>query len=296
MKPNVRKTLRRNLEGYIFISPWILGMLLFTVGPIIASIYISMTDWDTFTNPEFLGFKNYVDLSHDPKFWQALKVTFTFAIFSVPLNLTGGLFTAILLNQKVKGMKIFRTIFYLPSVVSGVATALLWRWIFNTDVGLINTVLAKIGLSGPNWLGDPSWVMPSYVIISLWGFGNAMLVFLAALQDMPKDLYESADLDGANHIHKFWYITVPMLSPIILFNLIMGIIGGLKIFTEAYVIGGAGDAALFYMLYLWRNAFEFLKMGYASAMAWVLFTIILLITLVVLKSSPLWVYYEGKKK
>jgi multiple sugar transport system permease protein len=291
-----KKQLKENLEGYLFISPWILGMIFFTIGPIIASIYISLTDWDTFTKPNFIGFENYIDLAHDPKFWISLKVTFSFALFSVPLNLAGGLFAAMLLNQKVKGMKIFRTIFYLPAVVSGVATALLWRWIFNTDVGLINTLLSKIGVVGPNWLGDPDWVLPSYIIMSLWGFGNAMLVFLAALQDLPKSLYESADIDGANHFEKFWHITIPMLSPIILFNLIMGVIAGLKIFTEAYIIGGSGNSALFYMLYLWQNAFQLMKMGYASAMAWVLFAIILGITLIVLKSSPLWVYYEGKKK
>ncbi len=296
MSSKFKKILKENLVGYLFISPWILGMILFTVGPIFASVYISMTNWDTFTTPEFIGFENYQNLMNDPKFWKALQVTFTFALFSVPLNLAGGLFTAMLLNQKVKGMKVFRTIFYLPSVVSGVATALLWRWIFNTDVGLINTVLSKIGITGPNWLGDPDFVLPSYIIMSLWGFGNAMLVFLAALQDAPVALYESADIDGATHIHKFWYITLPLISPILLFNLIMGIIGGLKIFTEAYIVGGAGDSALFFMLYLWQNAFQYMKMGYASAMAWVLFAIILLITLIILKSSPLWVYYEGKKK
>jgi len=296
MNQQKKRQIKKNLEGYLFISPWLLGMLLFTVGPVIASFYISFTDWNTFQSPSFVGISNYVELSRDEKFWQSLKVTFTFAAFSVPLNLAGGLLTAMLLNQKVKGVKLFRTIFYLPAVVSGVATALLWRWIFNTDVGLINTILLKIGVEGPNWLGDPNFVLPSYIIMSLWGFGNAMLIFLAALQDLPKQLYEAADLDGASIWRKFWHITLPQLSPIVLFNLIMGIIAAMKIFTEAYIIGGANDAGLFYMLYLWQNAFQFMRMGYASAMAWVFFVIILLITLLVIKSSPLWVYYEGKKK
>ncbi|AZR73252.1 ABC transporter permease [Anoxybacter fermentans] len=285
---------RENLLGYLFILPWILGFLIFTVFPMGYSIWLSFTKWNLFTPPRWVGFDNYVKLlTEDPKFWQSLKVTTIYSIFSIPLGILGSLSVALLLNQKFKGVYIFRTIYYLPAVVSGVAVSLLWKWIFSPDFGLINFVLSKFGITGPGWLSDPAWTLPAYIIMSLWGVGGGMVIYLAGLNDIPVQLYEAAEIDGANRWQKFIKITLPMLSPVIFFNLIMGIIGAFQTFTQAYIMGGAGNAGLFYVLYLFQNAFSDFKMGYASAQAWILFLIILVLTLLVFKSSDAWVFYQG---
>ncbi|WP_206184351.1 carbohydrate ABC transporter permease [Sporolactobacillus sp. THM19-2] len=284
----------RKYEGLIFISPFIVGFLLFTVFPIIFALYIGFTDWNSFTTPKFIGLQNYINLFQDPNFLNSLKVTCTFAIFAIPLGIISSLAIAAICNVKVKGVYFFRTALYMPAIVSGVSIALLWRWILDPEYGLINLLLSYIGINGPNWLGDPNWVLPSYIMMAVWGAGGGMLTYLAGLQDIPRSLYESAEIDGANWWTKFYHITIPMLSPVIFYNLVMGIVGSFRKFNDAYIIGGAGNQGEFYMLYLYQNAFSYYKMGYATAMAWILFVIIMLLTLLVFRSSSLWVFYAGE--
>jgi multiple sugar transport system permease protein len=285
---------REAIEGLVFISPWLIGFLLFTAGPIIASLLISFTKWSLIGAPEFAGLENFQYMMGDKFFWQALKVTLKYLV-NVPLNLALGLLLAILLNQKIRALWLFRTIYYLPSVTAGVAVSLLWVWVFNPRFGLLNTMLAKVGIKGPAWLYDEHWVIPSLIIISIWGVGRSMLIYLGGLQGIPTSLYEAATIDGAGAWHRFRYVTIPMLSPVILFNLIMGIIGSFQVFDSVYVMTGGGPnyASLFYVLYLYQQAFQWFNMGYASALAWVLFLIILVCTALIFKSSASWVYYEG---
>ncbi|REE91431.1 multiple sugar transport system permease protein [Paenibacillus taihuensis] len=284
---------------YVLISPWLIGFLCFVFGPMIASFVISLMKWDLLTPAKYVGFKNYSKAIHrDPLFWQSLKVTVTYSIFSVPLGLIFSLALALLLNQATRGMRLFRTIFYMPAVVSGVSVMVLWMWIFNPQIGLLNTVLGYFGINGPGWIFDPKWAMPSLIIMSLWGIGGGMIIWLAGLKGISPMLYEAANLDGANAWQRFRNVTVPMLTPTIFFNLVMGIVGALQTFGEAYVMtkGGPMNSTLFFNYYLFQNAFENFNMGYASALAWFLFVIILALTLVVVKSSNAWVYYEGERK
>ncbi|MFD2615645.1 carbohydrate ABC transporter permease [Paenibacillus gansuensis] len=289
---------REALECYLFISPAIIGLVVFLLGPIIASAYFSFTEYDILSPPRWIGLDNYRTLLSDDLFWKSMKVTLIYSVVSVPLGLAVSLFLAILLNQNLKGIFIYRTIFYMPAVLSGVAVALLWRWLFNPDFGLLNWFIGLFGLDGPNWILDENWALPSVILMSLWGVGGSTLIYLAGLQGIPSDLYEAAEIDGAGRFRRFLNVTIPMLSPVIFFNLIMGIIGALQVFTEGYVLtqGGPNNATLFSVLYLYRNAFDYLSMGYASAMAWVLFLVILFFTLFIFKSSPMWVYYEGGRK
>jgi len=285
------------LWGFIFISPWIVGFLALQVGPMIASLVLSFTEYQIVAPPKFIGLANYIKMfTADASFVDALKVTFTYGIVSVPLQLVAGLLVALLMNQKVPALQLWRTIYYLPNVVSGVSVAMLWVWIFHSQFGLINLVLrVTLGIQGPAWLGHPSWALPALILMSLWSVGSSMIVNLAGLQGIPTELYEAASIDGATWWHRFWKVTLPMLSPVMFFNLVMGVIGSFQYFTNAYVMtgGGPGRATLFYNLYLYNNAFLYYKMGYASALAWVMFVIILVFTLLIFKSSPLWVYYEG---
>ena len=291
---------KETLIFYLLISPWLIGFLTFVLGPMAASFGFSLTRWDMLTPAKYVGFYNYSKaLFNDSLFWQALKVTLLYSLFSVPLSLIVSLGVALLLNQAVRGLALFRTLFYLPSVVSGVAVMVLWMFVFNPQIGLINTVLGYFGIQGPAWIFDPKWALPSLVIMSLWGaIGGKMIIWLAGLNGIPATLYEAAELDGANALRKFWYITVPMLTPTIFFNLIMSIIGALQTFGEAYVMtrGGPMNSTLFYNYYLFVRAFEAFEMGYASALAWYLFVLILLLTLLVVRSSAAWVYYEGEKR
>ena len=297
-KPKISSLRRKEaLWGYLFASPWIIGFILFTLGPMIASLVLSLTQYNVVDNPIFIGLQNYVKMfTADPKFLRSLSVTLLYALFAVPLGLVFGFLLAYLLNLNVPGVAFWRTIFYMPSVTSGVAVALLWAGLFNPQNGLINWLLDLIGINGPGWLSDPHWALPSLVIISLWGIGGGMIIYLAGLQSIPTALYEAAELDGANKLAQLVRITLPMMSPIIFYNLVMGVIGAFQYFTEAYVLtrGGPAEATLFYNLYLYNNAFKYLDMGYASALAWVLFVIILLFTLLIFRSSSLWVYYEGE--
>ncbi|HHW05884.1 MAG TPA: sugar ABC transporter permease [Methanothermobacter sp.] len=298
MKEKKGKLARKEArEGYLYALPWFIGFTVFTAGPIIASFLLSFTNWDLIRPAEWIGFGNYNMLLEDPLFWQSLKVTSIYALFSVPLGILGGLAIAVLMNQKIKGLSVFRTIYYLPAVVSGVAVSLLWSWIFNPDFGVLNYLLSLIGINGPGWIYDEKWALPSLIIMSLWGVGGGMVIYLAGLQGVPTELYEAAIIDGASSWRRFWSITIPMISPVIFFQLIMGIIGSFQIFTQAYIMtgGGPNNATLFYVLYLYRNAFQWFKMGYASALAWVLFIVILILTIIQFKLANRWVYYEGGK-
>jgi multiple sugar transport system permease protein len=288
-----------NLMGWLCASPWILGFLIFTLGPMLASIYYSFTEFPLISSPEWIGLENYrLMLSGDKFFFQSLKVTTIYAIVSVPMYLVIGFFLAVLLNQRIRFVALWRTIYYLPAVVSGVAVALLWQWIFNSDFGVANWLLKLIGIQGPSWLLDPHWALPALIIMSLWGVGGGMVIYLAGLQGVPTVLYEAAEIDGANTVQRFVHITLPMVSPVIFFNLVIGIIAALQTFTQAFIMTGGGprQATYFYMLHLYNNAFQWLKMGYASALAWILFFYILALTLLVFRSSSAWVYYEGEIK
>lgn len=290
-----RQTLRRNLDGWLFASPWILGFFLWTLGPMLASLVISFTNWDLITTPTFVGGQNFQVMFEDDLFWKSLEVTTVYAIVSVPLHIVVGLGLALLLNARIGGLRFYRTAFYLPSVLSGVAVALLWRWLFSTEFGLFNTILSQFGIRGPSWLGDAQWALPSLVLMSLWGVGAGAIIYLAGLQGIPTDLYEAAEVDGATNWTRLWHITLPMMTPVLFFQLITGFISALQVFTQAFIMtsGGPNNATLFYLLYLYRNAFEYFRMGYASALAWVLFIYILVLTLVFYRTSDIWVYYEG---
>ncbi len=289
---------REALYGYIFMLPAIIGLLVFLIGPIIASLYLSFTNYNVISESRWIGLDNYTTLFQDPLFWKALRVSAIYSVVSVPLGLMLSLFAAVLLNQKMRGITIFRSIYYLPTVISGVGVAMLWRWMFNSQYGLINAILGYFGITGPSWITNERWALPALIIASLWGIGGTMLIFLAGLQGIPAELYEAAEIDGAGPLRQFRSITVPLISHVTFFNLVLGIIGALQNFTDAYVItgGGPNNATLFLTIYLYRNAFLYLNMGYASAVAWVLFLIVLVLTLAVFRSSPLWVYYETEQR
>lgn len=282
---------------YAFIFPWVFGFVAFTLGPLLFSLFISFFDWPLIGEVQFIGLKNYQDMfTNDPLFWDSLWITVKFAALFVPFNLIIALFLAILLNQKVKGFAFFRTFFYLPSVISGVALAMIWAWVYNGEYGILNYFLSLVGIKGPNWLSDPNWSLVAMVIASLWGQGTLMLIFLAGLKSVPQDLYEAASIDGAGKIQQFFKITLPMLTPTILFNLITTIIGAFQQLTLALVLTGGGPlkSTYFYAMYVYENAFKYFKMGYSSANAWFMFLIILGLTLLVFKSSAAWVYYENE--
>ena len=280
---------------YLCIAPWIAGFILFTAGPMLASILISVTRWDFISPPTYIGLENYQAMLSDELFFKSLKVTTVYTVWSVPLGLLGGLLIALLMNQNLKGITVFRTIYYLPSVIAGVAVALLWQWVFNPNYGLINGMLSLVGIEGPKWIYTEDWVVPAYVIMSLWGVGASMIIYLAALQSVPTELYEAAALDGAGALRRLLSITLPLISPVIFFNLIIGIINSFQIFTSVYIMtqGGPNNGSLFFVLYIYRHAFEYFNTGYASALAWVLFIVIMLFTLFIFRSSKAWVYYEG---
>ena len=288
----------RNIRnGLIFISPFIIGFLCFILYPTFASFYYSFNDYPIFKPPKWVGIEQYKTLlSKDPLFWRSLYNTFYFTIFSVPLGAIVALSLAFLLNAKVKGLALFRTIFFLPAIVPTVAASILWIWVLNPQWGVLNYFLGLFKIPGPGWLADPVWSKPALILMSTWTVGYDVVLYLAGLQDVPQELYEAAELDGASAWQKTIHIALPMISPVILFTVTMGLIGSFQYFTQAYVMtrGGPADSTLFYSLYLFRNAFVFFKMGYASAMAWILFVIILLGTLIVFRSSARLVYYRGK--
>jgi multiple sugar transport system permease protein len=268
--------------------PWLVGLAVFTVYPVAASLFYSFCDYSVLQPPIWSGAENYTHLIHDEVFWLSLKNTLIYALLSLPLGMLTSLSLALLLNCEVRGTALFRTVFYLPSIVPLVASSMLWLWILNGDYGLLNAAIGPVfhlfGKSPPAWLGDPDWSKPALVLMSAWGVGNSMIIYLAGLQDVPKELYESAEIDGANGLRRFYHITLPMISPVIYFNLVMGIIGTLQTFTQVFVMtgpeGSPARSTLFYALYLFAKAFYDLQMGYASAMAWILFIIIVGLTII----------------
>ena len=283
--------------AYLFISPWLIGFILFTMGPMIASLYLSFTKYNIIELPQFVGLANYIKLfTADPKFWHSLQVTVVFAIFEVPLSLLFGFTLAFLLNLKIPGTAFWRTLFYMPSITSGVAMAMLWGMLFNPRFGLINYLLSLVNIKGPGWFASPLWALPALILIGLWGVGGGMIIYLAGLQSIPTSLYEAAWVDGADGWQQLLHITLPLMTPVIFYNLVLGVIGTFQYFTEAFILtaGGPAEATLFYNLYLYRTGFQYLDMGYASALAWVLFLIVLILTGLIFKSSALWVYYEGE--
>ncbi len=288
---------KRNLRlGLLFCSPWLIGLLVFQLYPIVASMYFSLCDYSVLEKATFIGLGNYADLMRDEVFWKALRNTLYYAVMALPLGLLVSFATAVLLNTGVRGMTVYRTIYFLPSLVPAVASAILWLWLLNGEYGIINFGLDKIGIKGPGWLSDPLWTKPALVLMSLWGVGHAVVIYLAGLQDVPQQLYEAAELDGAGWWGKLRHVTIPMMSPVILFNFIMGIIGTLQMFALPYIMlpgGQPARSAYFYAVYLYDCALPYLQMGYASAMAWILFLITLALTFLALRLSNRHVHYEG---
>jgi len=295
-----------DLQGYLFVSPWLLGFVLLTAGPMLMSLYLGFTSWSMLSPPSWVGLENYQRIfSEDPLVPVSLLNTAYYVAFSVPLGIVLSLILALLLNQALRGISLFRTIFFLPSITNMVAVSVLWVWIFNPEYGLLNTLLQKLGLIGPLWLQSETWAKPALIIMSLWGIGGTMIIFLAALQGIPQELYEAAALDGAGTIRSFFHITLPMISPAMFFNVLIGIIGSFQVFTQAFVMtgsatpgseGGPNNATLFFVLYLYKKAFQEFKMGYASALAWILFFIILVFTVLQVRLSKRWVYYEAGER
>ena len=285
---------REAVVGWLFIAPAVLGFILWVVGPMIYSAWLAMSDWDLLSPARFVGFDNFTRMFGDPLFWKSLWVTVVYTVFHVPLTLILAFLVAMLLNSKVRGIAIFRTLFYLPSIVPAVASAVLWVWIFNSEFGLLNMVLRLLGLKKVLWLQDPNVALGALVIMSLWNMGGVMIIFLAGLNGIPESLYEAAKIDGAGHLANFRFITIPLMTPVIFFNLILQIIGSFQVFTAGFLVtaGGPNYATNFYVLYLFNNAFTYFDMGYASALAWVLFFIVLALSLIVFRSSNRWVYYE----
>jgi len=287
---------RDNLAGYLFTLPWMIHLVVLIAFAMLASLGISFTKTDFLTHVEFVGFGNYVDLMGDKLFWKALGNTAYYTFLSVPLSVMFALLIALLLNQKVKGLGFFRLVYYTPSIVSGVAVAIVWQYVLNPRYGMLNLGLKAIGIQGPKWIFSQEWAMPAFIIMGVWGAGGNMLLYLAGLQGIPTALYEAAKIDGASSWRQFWSVTLPMISPTILFNLINNIIGSWQIFSQSYLMtqGGPNNATLTMVLYLYNKGFTQFHFGYASAIAWILFAIVLVFTVLVLRSSDAWVFYEGE--
>ncbi|MEZ0070759.1 carbohydrate ABC transporter permease [Planotetraspora sp. GP83] len=281
---------------YGFVSPWLIGFVLFSAGPIVAAIVISFMDWNLLRSAEWVGLANYRRMFGDPEFWESIGNTFQYGIGSVALGVTFTFLLALLLNQPLRFQGLFRTVMYLPSVVSGLATALLWLNILHPDYGLINKVLAMVGIEGPGWLASQEWAIPALVLMSVWGAGNTMVIYLAGLQGIPRTLYEAAEIDGAGWWRRFWSVTVPMMSPVIFFNVVTGFIASLQGYVLILVMteGGPGNATMVLGLYIYRNAFVYFDMGYAATLSWAMFAIVIAVTLVQFRLARHWVHYEFK--
>jgi multiple sugar transport system permease protein len=277
-----------------------MGMIIFVAGPIIASMVLAFCDWDLIQAPKFVGLDNFAQMFSDGRFKTSLFNTFYYTFFAVPLGIIGSIMVALLMNQKWKSVRLLRTIYYLPSVTAGVASSIIWMWLLNPDFGLINYGLNLLGIKGPLWMADSAWAKPALIIMSLWGVGGNMIIYLAGLQGIPRQLYEAAEIDGAGMWAKFRYVTLPMLTPVIFFNLIMSVVWSFQVFTQVYVMtggqGGPADSTLVLVLYIYQQAFKFHHMGYASALAWVLFIIIMLFTAAQFRVAGGWVHYEGELK
>jgi multiple sugar transport system permease protein len=289
---------REEIAGFLFITPWLIGFLIFQLGAMAIAFGLSFFKVDPLALAEsrFVGLQNYQDLLADDLVWIALKNTAIYAIGRMPFVIALGLAIALLLNRERFGVRALRTLYYLPAVTTGVAVALLWHWILNPDYGLLNAGLAMLGIRGPRWLYSEEWALPSLMLISLWGVGQAMLIYLAGLRGVPQELYEAAAIDGAGPLRQFIAITLPMISPAIFYSLVVGIIGSFQVFLNAYILtaGGPNNATLTMVLYIYRKAFQEFYFGYGAAVAWVLFMLILAFTLLIFRSSAVWVYYEGE--
>jgi multiple sugar transport system permease protein len=299
-----RRTRRQFTIGISFISLWIVGFLTFTLYPMLASLYYSFTEYHIRQPNIWIGLANYANLFQDDLFYTSLYNTAYLVVFAVPLSLLISFICALLLNIRMRGQAIYRVIYFLPSIVPTVAGTLLWIWILNPNSGLLNTMLDAVGIRGPNWIKDPLWAKPSLILLGLWGVGNTIVIYLAGLQDIPETLMEAAELDGATWWQRLWHVTIPLVSPITLFNLIIGVIATFQYFAQAYVLsagssptgsslGAPLNSTLFYSVYLYQQGFVYLNMGYASAQAWILFFVILACTILMLRSSERWTYYEG---
>jgi multiple sugar transport system permease protein len=293
-----KKAWRQDLEGYLFASPWLIGFVVFTVGPMIVSLFLSFTNYCVFLPLKWVGLGNYAEMfTRDEYFPKALYNTAYYSFLTVLCSQPLALSLALLMNRDLPGIRLFRAAFYLPRVTSGVALSMLFIWILDPHVGFVNNALRAVGLPAPLWLQSPQWSKPGLVLMSLFGVGHGMVIYLAALQDVPQELMEAASIDGASRWRRFWSITIPMISPTLLFQLIMATIATFQVFSSAYVMteGGPLNSTLFYVLYLYRQGFEYLNMGYASALAWFLFIVLVLLTALIFRSSSAWVYYEGRR-
>jgi multiple sugar transport system permease protein len=299
---------RRNLRvGLFFVSPWLIGLFVFYLYPIAASLYYSMTDYNVLQPPTWVGLDNYKAIFNDPLFWTSLGNTLYLIVVGIPIYTIVDIAVAILLNNKVPGQTFYRTVIFLPTLIPAVVLSVLWLRLLDPRNGLVNVVLSQFNINGPGWFSDPDWSKPSFILLTLWGTGNSVVIYLAGLQNVDQTLYEAADVDGANWRQKIWHITLPSLSPVILFNVILAVIFTFQFFTQVFIIstvGGNGanaapgsplNSVLFYSLYLYQNAFAYLHMGYASGLAWILLVIALLMTVLILRSSARWVYYAGSK-
>lgn len=298
LRYNTVAELREGLWGMLFAVPWLLGLLIFVLGPILASLFLSLTRYDVIRPPQWLGIANYVRaFTKDELFWPSLGRTFTYALVVVPIGISGSLCLALLLNQGLYATNVFRTIYFLPHLTPAVAMAILWRWLLHPSIGPVNYLLSLVGIKGPGWFASPYWALPSVIIVNLWAYlgSSQMLIFLAGLQSVPQELYDAADVDGAGRWKKFRHVTLPMISPTAFFNIIMGVIGALKTFALAYVAtqGGPSWATWFFPLHLYNWSFVYFEMGYGAALAWIFAAILVILTILQFRLSRFWVYYAG---
>ncbi len=291
-----KRARKETFDGYLAILPWIAGFIIFFFLPVLRSVYLSFTQWSFMTEPVWIGLENYKYMfTKDPLFYKALSVTFNYVLFSLPVKLVFGVVLALFLNMKLKGMNVYRTIFYIPAVISGVSVSLMWMSLLQPDTGIVNSFLSMIGIEGPRWFWDPKWALVSVASISIWRVGGSAVIYLAGLQNIPPQLYEAAEIDGAGKFKQFWKVTLPLLTPTLLFQLIIEMIGCFKVFTEAFVIteGGPVKATYFYLLYFYQEAFQNSNPGYASALVVILVIIIMTFTAILKYTSKHWVYYES---
>jgi len=289
---------KMTLYGILFTLPWIVGLLLFNAYPLLMSAYYSLTSYSILEPEQWVGLENYRMLMKDQIFWTSIYNTLYYTIFFVPLSIVVGVGLALLLNMKIRFQGIFRTVFFVPSLVPAIATTIIWLWLLNPQFGLVNQWLEQIGIPGPPWLGSEHWSKPSLILMSLWGVGQPIVIYLAGLQDIPRDYYDAASVDGANVLQRLKHITLPLLTPVIFFNLVMGTIGALQNFVLPFTLtngkGTPANSMMFYVMYLYTNGFSYLKMGYASAMAWILFIIVVSLTALIFATQRRWVFYQGK--
>ena len=296
--PRRRIRWRRHFLGYAFISPWIVGFVIFIAGPMAASVYLSLTDYDLLSAPRYAGFDNFERLARDPSVPKALFNTAYYTFISVPAKLAVALLMAVVLNMKLRFVTFFRVAYYLPTVVPAVSAVIMWMWIFNPDFGPVNLTLRLFGIPTPGWFWDENWSKPAIIIMQLWNVGTQMVVFLAGLQTVPEVMHEAASIDGAGRLRRFWHVTLPMLTPVVFFNAVVGIIGSWQVFTPAFIAteGGPRESTLFLVLHLYRHAFQNFRMGYASTLAWTLFLIVLIFTIIQFAMARRWVYYEAEAR